>query len=137
MVGTSGRSGLRCAELIPSGRSNPDFTGCNAVLSESNITWMLPDNRSVNAGPEHAPYLIGDDARDQQDQQRMPVADKIAHGRARHRWTPWAMVPAETPLTRISMPLFNIAASGNSASPSAADVSKPGSCRIAALPISP
>jgi hypothetical protein len=29
------------------------------------------------------------------------------------------MVPAETPLTRISMPLFNIAASGNSTSPSA------------------
>ena len=51
MVGTSGRSGLRFSELTPSGRNKPPFTGGNAVLSVSNITWMLPDIRSVSAGP--------------------------------------------------------------------------------------
>ena len=32
--------------------------------------------------PEHAPDLVGNDACHQQDQQRVPVADEIAHARA-------------------------------------------------------
>jgi hypothetical protein len=51
MVGTSGRSPIRSVELTPSGRNSPALIGGNAVPSESNITWMLPDNRSVSAGP--------------------------------------------------------------------------------------
>ncbi len=42
---------MRFTELTASGRSNPPFTGGSAVPSVSNINWILPDIRSVSAGP--------------------------------------------------------------------------------------
>ena len=57
IVGTSGRSGTRCASVTARARSLPALTNWIAEGRVVNITCVCPPIRSVTAGP--APLLYG------------------------------------------------------------------------------
>ena len=48
--GTSGRSGLRLASVVKSARSFPSRRCGATVAYELNMSWIVPERRSVTAG---------------------------------------------------------------------------------------